>query len=155
MEAMTRETVNPLQMPKGLTPSEQQWWVTTAALIVELQARSVGLRRAALRATKQAQAARDDFGRLREEYRARWFGRKPEWAVDIMFKGLAVAQECMTDDAWWSRQATEQAAAANTCDTRVVTLMDEMRALLRQKIQHRLAAQQRHPGQVPAPREGS
>lgn len=86
-----------------------------------------------------AQHAREDFGRLRREYRERWNDRLPQWAVDIRFKGLAVAQECMTDDGWYSRQAQELSATANASYQEVVRLMGLLETFLRERKERALA----------------
>lgn len=65
-------------------------------------------------AQRQAQLARDDYGRLRAEYRRRHRDSKPEWAIDMIFKDLSVAKECVSDDNWYSRQAVEKYNAARS-----------------------------------------
>lgn len=125
-------TIDPLAMPKGLTLNERLWWSATANRATSAKREANMLHREAIQAQVLAETARTDFGRLRQEYRARHH-RKPQWAVDIMFQGLAVARDCMTDDAWYSRQASEKFAGANAAYKRAVMLMDE----LEQFLQHR------------------
>lgn len=105
------------------------------------------LERQARQAQESAQRARDDFARLRDEYRRRHGGRKPEWAIDYMFKDLSVARDCISDDAWFSRQSTEKYTAAAFHWERAVKLNGELVAFLKGRTAALLS-------QVPQPREG-
>ena len=147
MEA-TGTTVDPLAMPKGLSQQEQQWWSATVARIEREKAEAISLSRDALMHQFLADRARKDYGELLAEYRARWEDRLPQWAVGIRFRDLSVAKECISDDGWYSRQATECAAVAGLHYQEVVRLMNVLRDFMRTRTAGLLAA-------VPGQREPS
>lgn len=138
MEA-TRE-IDPLTMPQGLSLRETEWWVEMASRVVSARTEATGLHAEAIRCQVMAERARRDYDRLRSEYRARHH-RKPRWAVDMTFQSLAVAQDCMVDDAWFSRQASEQFAGTNAAFARQAALLNEMAAFLAHRTAQRVPAQ--------------
>lgn len=103
--------------------------------------RAEGFTAEALKFQRLAEQARADYTRMRLEYEDRhptW----PRWILDMRFSGFAVVKECISDDAWYSRQAQENQGAANMEYARQVRLLEEMRGFL----QARTAAR------VPRPR---
>lgn len=132
MEATRTATIDPLAMPQGLTPDERRWWTARANLAASVKREADRLHREAIRDQFLAQHARDDYGRLQSEYRLRHW-RKPMWVADILFKGTAVAQNCVVDDGWYSRQASEKFAGANAAYARTVMLMEELERFMRDR----------------------
>lgn len=147
---MEATKADPYRMPAGLSRAEQQWWTAMRVEIREHKHRAQELSRSADLDQRAAQRARDDYARLRNEYRLRHGATKPQWAIDILFKGLAVAQECITDDGWYSRQATEKYTAATFHYTRASELSEELIGFLKRRTAETLAARP-----VPRPREAS
>ena len=145
---MQTTTTDPYRMPTGLSRREQWWWREKVAEIQSHKIDAWKLERQADADQRQAQLARSDFGRLRQEYRDRHH-RKPQWVADFTFKRLGIAQECVTDDGWFSRQAQEKYAGATEHYQAVQVLQQELSQFLRQRTAETLA---RRP--VPYPREG-
>lgn len=151
---MTQTTTDPYRMPTGLALPEQRWWTAMVAEIREHKRKATKLSLLGEKDQRTAQRARDDFARLRQEYRDRHY-KQPQWAVDIKFMGLAVAKDCISDDQWYSRQATEKYTAATFHWEKATDLGAELHRFLRRRTDELLASRQRHPGQVPTPREGA
>lgn len=147
MEATTR--VDPLRLPQDLTPQERRWWHETTAKVTSAKKEGERLHWDAIRDQVLAQHARTDYGRLQLEYRARHW-RKPAWLSDYLFKGTAVAQDCIAEDVWRSRQASEKFAGANAAYARTSELMRELTMFLERRTVQTLA---RLP--VPNQREGA
>ena len=125
---MTQQT-NQYRMPAGLTSQERQWWQETTRAIRRHKIEAWTLELQADADQRQAQMARSDFGRLRQEYRDR-HSTKPQWAADFIFKRLAIAQECVTDDGWFSRQAQEKYQGATEHLEQAQTLLAELALFL-------------------------
>lgn len=140
------ERTDAFRVPEGLSRPEQQWWLSMAAEVAELKEHALTLERSGRMDQKAAQRARDDYGRLRAEYRLR-HRRKPEWAVDMIFKDLAVAKECVSDDQWYSRQAVEKFSGSQALLQRATVLTAEMTMFLRRRTEETLA-------RIPGQREG-
>lgn len=147
MEAPTK--IDPYRMPRGLSLPERQWWTAMTAEAQEHKVKATNLERQGRHDQKLAQLARDDYGRLRQQYRDKHHD-KPQWAVDITFKSLAVAQDCMTDDNWYSRQATEKYTAALAHYRHTSMIVGELAAFVAGKRDEALAQRP-----VPHPREAS
>ena len=144
---MTQVTVDPYRMPQGLPLPEQQWWNAMVSEIREHKRKATVLTRQAEKDQRTAQRARDDFVRLRGEYRLRHAGRKPQWAIDMTFMGLAVAQDCIGDDQWYSRQATEKYTAAGVHLSQATELGTALHRFLKRRTDALLASR------PPRPRE--
>lgn len=143
-------TIDPYRMPQGLTMPEQQWWSAMVSEIREHKAKAATLSWLGEKDQRTAQRARDDFVRLRAEYRLRHGHHKPQWAIDMMFMGLGVAQDCISDDQWFSRQATEKYTAATFHFEQATGLGMELHRFLKRRTDALLAQRP-----VPRPREES
>jgi hypothetical protein len=145
---MTQAMTDPFTMPQGLPTPEQKWWTATAAEIRRYKRLARALEAEGNTAQARAQEARESYVRLRQEYRDRWAGKRPEWATDAIYVTLPVAKDCIDDDQFYSRQAMEKYAGAQTFWARAAQLTTEM-IEFQQRRKERLLAQ------VPQQREGS
>lgn len=130
---MTKTMIDPFAMPTGLSLPERKWWQAMVAEIRREKRLAQALSREADTNHAMAHRARTDYARLRSEYRQRWSGKRPQWATDAVFSTLAVAKDCIDDDQFNSRQATERYAAAQGHYQRATELSTELLLFLRRR----------------------
>lgn len=144
---MTQATIDPFTTPTGLATPEQKWWTATVAEIRRYKRLAKALEAEGNTAQAKAEEARGSYRRLKQEYRARWAGKRPEWATDAIFVTLPVAKDCVDDDQFHSRQATEKYTAAQSFWARTAQLTTELINFQQRRKAQLLAA-------VPQQREG-
>lgn len=123
---MAQAMTDPFVTPIGLATPERKWWTATVAEIRRYKRLAKALEAEGNTAQAKAEEARGSYFRLKREYRDRWAGKRPEWATDAIYVTLPVAKDCIDDDQFYSRQATEKYAAARSFWARTAQLTTEL-----------------------------
>lgn len=145
---MTQAMTDPFAMPTGLATPEQKWWMAMVSEIRRCKRLARTLEAEGNTAQAKAQEARDSYFRLRDEYRLRWYGRKPQWAVDAVYATLTVAKDCLDEEEFYSREAVEKYTAAQSFWLRTQQATSELINFQQRRKEQFLAA-------VPSQREGN